>query len=76
MRHLLWGGASSCAGGKGEAHWAPRQPRAPPLTSSSRAQSPELPGAAALAHLATSMREPRPEIPAPRPAAAPTHSAP
>lgn len=33
------GGTSSCAGGKGKAHWAPRQPRAPPLTSSSGVRS-------------------------------------
>lgn len=43
----------------------------PPTHLQQRYTVPELPGAAALAHLATSMREPRPEIPAPRPAAAP-----
>lgn len=39
MCHLLGGGTSSCAGGKGEAHWAPRQPQTPPLTSSSSTRS-------------------------------------
>lgn len=39
MCHLLRGGTSSCAGGKGEAHWAPRQPQDPPLTSSSGTRS-------------------------------------
>lgn len=48
---------------------SPEPPHSPPAAVR---RPPELPGAAALAHLATSMREPRPEIPAPRPAAAPT----
>lgn len=50
---------------------APPAP-SPPTHLQQPCAVPELPGAAALAHLATTMREPRPEIPAPRPAAAPT----
>lgn len=44
MCQLLRGCASSCAGGKGEAHWAPRQPRAPPLTFSRAVRGPRAPG--------------------------------